>query len=376
MADIRVDKGVSIRLFNQPSDLGSYLFRITDNGGATADRYTVAFSDGSYLSLSSNPSSPMGISEWGESIGPEFMAGAVDAGDEVDLALGDLPAGIVGHILARLNQGYGDLLQKIARGEGVASSRELAVVHEGSASDIGRGIYKVDEGYFVRLDGADSDDWGPYYSAVDVLRATLPQRQAIAPEYQSGIDSVNRLEPKDDVRSAIEALQDRVQESANESHRRSSVQSEVSGGYMANQDQAPIKVPSFEQFEVVDWSVKNCHGIKGELSMRAVADGVRYELDLALSKLNLDSANDDERGQCALFCTLSANGELVARIRSQNYLYHGDTPGLHLRQSIEEDDGVVMGIVRAQMYSLCPWVDLADFIGDLNAISSVPSQRC
>ena len=41
-----------MRLFETGADLGEYLFRITDNGGETADRYTVIFSDGDYLTMS------------------------------------------------------------------------------------------------------------------------------------------------------------------------------------------------------------------------------------------------------------------------------------------------------------------------------------
>lgn len=37
---------------------------IYDNGGKTADRYTIVFSDKSALGLSDNPESPQGFSQW------------------------------------------------------------------------------------------------------------------------------------------------------------------------------------------------------------------------------------------------------------------------------------------------------------------------
>ncbi|MFC1678067.1 hypothetical protein ACFL3G_13535 [Planctomycetota bacterium] len=42
---------------------------ITNNNGKTIDRYSVYFYDGSCLTLSSNPDSPQGVSQWGEYFG-------------------------------------------------------------------------------------------------------------------------------------------------------------------------------------------------------------------------------------------------------------------------------------------------------------------
>jgi hypothetical protein len=42
---------------------------VFDNGGKTADRYTVIFTDGSYVASSENPSSPYGIYTHGDSGG-------------------------------------------------------------------------------------------------------------------------------------------------------------------------------------------------------------------------------------------------------------------------------------------------------------------
>ena len=42
---------------------------ITTNKGKTIDQYTVYFYDGSCLTLSSNPDSPQGVSQWCECFG-------------------------------------------------------------------------------------------------------------------------------------------------------------------------------------------------------------------------------------------------------------------------------------------------------------------
>ena len=42
---------------------------ITTNNGKTLDRYTVYFFDGSCLTLSSNPDSPQGVSQVGQTFG-------------------------------------------------------------------------------------------------------------------------------------------------------------------------------------------------------------------------------------------------------------------------------------------------------------------
>ena len=42
---------------------------ITTNKGKTIDRYTVYFYDGTCLTLSSNPDSPQGVSQWSEYFG-------------------------------------------------------------------------------------------------------------------------------------------------------------------------------------------------------------------------------------------------------------------------------------------------------------------
>ena len=78
---------------------------ITTNKGKTIDRYTVYFYDGTCLTLSSNPDSPQGVSQWSEYFGindSDFETGKV--GDEKMLNWFDLPVVLQAHIEKRVRQ--------------------------------------------------------------------------------------------------------------------------------------------------------------------------------------------------------------------------------------------------------------------------------
>ena len=66
-------------VFHTLNDLKPFVFRITDNGGETADRYTIATCDGSYLSMSNNPYSPQGVCLTGDGLDPLRMDERVEA---------------------------------------------------------------------------------------------------------------------------------------------------------------------------------------------------------------------------------------------------------------------------------------------------------
>jgi hypothetical protein len=185
------------KLFETPSDLGEYLFRIVDNGGASADRYTVAFSDGSYLMMSGHPTHPQGVSMAGENLDVEALAEEVEEEQAVDLALGDLPEHIVQHIVDRCNQAFSDFLADAERGEPppvVAPSREAAKAHQGIHTDFGVGIYRTEDGYHVRRDGSDaSDDGGPFATVREAVLYTLPSYYSLSgPEYHSTLDPLRQ----------------------------------------------------------------------------------------------------------------------------------------------------------------------------------------
>ncbi len=76
---------------------------ITTNHGKTIDRYTVYFYDGSCLTLSSNPDSPQGVSQWSEYFGindSDFETGKV--GDETMINWFDLSSIVQAHIEKRI----------------------------------------------------------------------------------------------------------------------------------------------------------------------------------------------------------------------------------------------------------------------------------
>lgn len=204
------------KLFETPAELATYIFRITDNCGQSADRYTVAFTDGSYLALSSHPTSPVGVSMVGEDLDPQVMREWVDEGEAIDLALGDLPEGHVEHIMARCNQGFSDFVRRAeARDETiVAKTRKDAKENTGSHISFGEGIYTDDYIYFyVKREGMDiEDDLGPYLTVREALLATVPDAHSVSgPEYHSSTD-VSRMEPDDDIATAVRALEEKNDE--------------------------------------------------------------------------------------------------------------------------------------------------------------------
>lgn len=209
------------KVFEKPEDMSEYLFRITDNGGQTADRYTVVFADGTYLGMSSRPSHPQGVSMAGESIDPQVLADWVENGEAVDVALGDLPQHLVDHILFRNNEGLEDFLTIVerdrenilAKTEGytptyVAVDRESAEENEGGYDSLGKGIYLAGDKFMVKMEGGP-DDRGPYDTAREVILATLPTDYDLCgPEYHPEID-VMRLTPDPEVLAAVKALEER-----------------------------------------------------------------------------------------------------------------------------------------------------------------------
>lgn len=198
-------------VFQSPEDLSGYLFRIVDNGGSTADRYTVVFSDGSYIGMSGAPTHPQGVSMWGEDIDPATVEGWVENGEAVDLALGDLPEDLIRHILDRNNEGLRDFLESVEAKDpvAVAPDRDSAEVNEGTSGCLGKGIYWTEEGYRIRLDGWIEDDLGPFASAREAILASLPDEHGFSgPEYHSSLD-VMRLEPDPEVAAKVAKLEAR-----------------------------------------------------------------------------------------------------------------------------------------------------------------------
>lgn len=197
-------------VFEKPEDLSDYLFRIVDNGGSSADRYTVVFSDGSYLGMSGSPSHPQGVSMCGEGIDPQVIEDWVEKGEAVDLALGDLPKHLVDHILFRNNEGLEDFLLAVENKEphAVSKNRDDAEANEGGYDTLGKGIYLIGEQYMVKMDGGP-DDRGPFDTAREAILNTMPDDYGFSgPEYHSSVD-VMRMTPDPAVTEAVKALEAR-----------------------------------------------------------------------------------------------------------------------------------------------------------------------
>lgn len=205
-------------LFQSDSDIGEYLFRITDNGGATADRYMVLFSDGDALALSGGPSHPQGVSMWAENVDPAALQENVEEGREVDLGWHDLPEHIRRHVRARLNEAWADYLAHLERYPPVDWLH--AEENDGTHRSAGVGIYVSAGRFFVKLDGDQAGDRGPFATMREALLATLPDHYSLSgPEYHSTATggATDDGEPCPTVASNVAALEARVGEALAES---------------------------------------------------------------------------------------------------------------------------------------------------------------
>ncbi|QXN71578.1 hypothetical protein RCIROH_79 [Rhodobacter phage RcIroh] len=204
-----MERTLNERLFTSVKEMAAsgYIFRITDNGGASLDRITVIFCDGDYLSLSETGA---GVSMWGEGIDVADWNDRVEAGTEVDLAIGDLRPELQDHILRRVNEAWQDYLDALAdpQATAVAQTRDKAEVNEGTHDSGGKGIYAAGSGFCVRLDGEyASDDRGPFQTARQALAATLPDDYSLSgPEYHSALD-VSRLKPTPGIKAKLRRLE-------------------------------------------------------------------------------------------------------------------------------------------------------------------------
>ena len=66
-----------MKLFETLEDLKPFIFRIMDNGGATADRFTIVTCDGDYFAYSTDPCAPQGVGLTGEGIDPQVEMGRI-----------------------------------------------------------------------------------------------------------------------------------------------------------------------------------------------------------------------------------------------------------------------------------------------------------
>ncbi len=119
-------------LFETLDDMKPFVFCITDNGGATADRFTIVFSDGDYFNASMDPYSPQGVGMWGDGSAPKVdVLGSIKErvleGKERFIRWADLPSKIQKGMIGTVNMGWEDFIQKAP----ALASREEAGDYDG-----------------------------------------------------------------------------------------------------------------------------------------------------------------------------------------------------------------------------------------------------
>jgi hypothetical protein len=184
-----------IKLFESLDALkqSGYIFRITDNGGETADRFTITFSDGDYFTSSTNPYHPQGVGLTGEGIDVQRQADRVEAGTDRDLRWIDLPEVVRECVFNLCNEGFADYIEAAP----AAETRDEARNWEGQWNSYGDDrtpIYKEGDAFFIRDDERDfiDDDKvaaGPFATFADAVRYMLPQDYDLSgPEYHTTVD--------------------------------------------------------------------------------------------------------------------------------------------------------------------------------------------
>lgn len=180
-------------LFENEADLKRFVFRVTDNGGATVDRFTVVTNDGDYFAMSGHPFHPLGFGQTGEGYDPNAGQSRIDGKVERDIRWIDLPADCRRCVTDGLNRGFSDWL-----GAFVPPASRSDAQENGSATRLseraGEGVYGTPGSYFVRIEGdrCSVDDPGPYGTVREAVLASLPDAHDLSgPEFHSGVDVWN-----------------------------------------------------------------------------------------------------------------------------------------------------------------------------------------
>ena len=176
------------KLFESLDDLKPFIFRITDNGGATYDRITVTTCDGEAMLCTES-----GICAHIEAVDVQRDADDVEAGTARDLRWIDLSEGLRRQIIDSLNEGFSNWIEA----EPAAASRDEARDWQGQwddPCDNRTPIYRDGHGFRIRDDenepyNADATGEGLFDSFVEAVRYMLPQNYDLSgPEYFSTVD--------------------------------------------------------------------------------------------------------------------------------------------------------------------------------------------
>lgn len=173
-------------LFDNEKQLveSGYLFRITDNGGETQDRFTIVTSDGDYFASDETPYSPLGFFQSGEGIDVGQLSDEVERGNQKDLRWLDLPSEVRRATLSRINDGFRDWIES----EAVPTKRRDAEDRSNACgADLLKCIWKRGNGEFLVRDDEDGDR--TFATMVEAVRFMLPDVHELSgPEYHSTVD--------------------------------------------------------------------------------------------------------------------------------------------------------------------------------------------
>ena len=191
-----------MHLFHTLDELKPFVFRITDNGGETSDRYTIATCDGSYVTMSADPYSPRGVCISAEGLDPLRLDERVEAGLDRDIRWVDLPKDCQRAFYEGVNEGYSDWLRSLTVPSDQADVQDISQLS--GADRIGKGIFGTDGSYSVLCEEVQ----GPFASLREAILYTLPDGDDLSgPEHHPSIDiweEGNPAEPWD--RSAEPAV--------------------------------------------------------------------------------------------------------------------------------------------------------------------------
>lgn len=182
-----------MKLFESLDDLKPFIFRITDNGGATADRFTIITCDGDYFGSCSTPYHPQGFFQSGEGIDVMGVDDRCDSGQERDLRWIDLPEAVQRAVMGSLNDGFSYWLENFTPPTDRADAENFGDC-ESLDKRPGHGVYGVPGAYRIRSeewDGRDPNDtdYGPYETIRQAVLATLPEDYDLSgPEYHAPCD--------------------------------------------------------------------------------------------------------------------------------------------------------------------------------------------
>lgn len=201
-------------LFQTPADLARYVYLITDDGGRSGTRYTMIFTDGTYLEMSGSPDHPKGVCRRGHQMASWVFTkihNEVLDNKVVSLALGDLPKNVIAYVQEFQNRSYEGFLSSVMEKDTsvVGADRKEATLHKGTPDSLGEGIYVENGKYKIKC--GHQDDLGPFDTAREVILASIPSgwaydKKTVENSYRRGI---TRLEPDDSVRAAVKKLETR-----------------------------------------------------------------------------------------------------------------------------------------------------------------------